>query len=194
MAKTRRSSHRERVRLGRGTHWFESAGGPMTSARSVLLASILCGAGLAGCGSSSNSSSTRAGRSATDLGATSTITSASPHAASSRTESQYVPICKAIGRRERRPPARTKAKVEPICNRASSGAAFAQYMTICQSIVGRAASLSAQVKARAEGTCNKASSGSAARVAAKEVCLEVVSASPISSVRRAKELAACKRG
>jgi hypothetical protein len=61
-------------------------------------------------------------------------------------------------------------------------------------VVAHATTLSASVKSKAEGICNKAASGNVAgaRAAAKEVCVEVINASPIPSAEKAQALAACK--
>jgi hypothetical protein len=50
------------------------------------------------------------------------------------------------------------------------------------------------VKSKVEGICNKAASGdlSGARAAAKEVCVEVLNASPIPAAAKQRALAACK--
>ena len=54
--------------------------------------------------------------------------------------------------------------------------------------------LSADVKAKVEGICNKAADGDieGARKAAKEVCIEVVNASPIPAAAKSQAVAACK--
>jgi hypothetical protein len=51
------------------------------------------------------------------------------------------------------------------------------------------------LKAKVEGICNKASNGdlAGARAAAKEVCAEVINASPIPAAAKAQALAACQR-
>jgi hypothetical protein len=50
------------------------------------------------------------------------------------------------------------------------------------------------LKSKVEGICNKAASGdlAGARAAAKEVCVEVIDASPISGAAKQQALAACK--
>ncbi|MGD0452189.1 MAG: hypothetical protein ABSB69_01205 [Solirubrobacteraceae bacterium] len=50
------------------------------------------------------------------------------------------------------------------------------------------------MKSKVEGICNKAASGNlaGARAAAKEVCVEVINASPIPAAEKAQALAACK--
>jgi hypothetical protein len=50
------------------------------------------------------------------------------------------------------------------------------------------------LKRKLEGICNKAADGNvaAARAAAKEVCIEVINASPIPEAEKQQALAACK--
>jgi hypothetical protein len=75
-----------------------------------------------------------------------------------------------------------------------SAAAIKQYIEICKSIIEREPSLAASVKSKVEGICNKAAAGdiAGARAAAKEVCVEVINASPIPAVAKQKDIAACK--
>jgi len=76
-----------------------------------------------------------------------------------------------------------------------SAATLAQAVATCKSAVQKATTLSASVKAKLEGICNKAASGdlAGARTAAREVCVEVVNATPIpSSSAKQQALAACK--
>jgi hypothetical protein len=77
----------------------------------------------------------------------------------------------------------------------ASPAAVQQIVAECQSVIHRAPTLSASVKARVEGVCNKAASGdlAGARAAAKEVCVEVINASPIPEFAKQRALAACKK-
>ena len=77
---------------------------------------------------------------------------------------------------------------------AASAAAVTEYVAICKSIIRRVPTLSANVKAKVEGICNKAASGdlAGARAAAKEVCVEVIDASPISGAAKEMDLPACK--
>jgi hypothetical protein len=67
----------------------------------------------------------------------------------------------------------------------------------CKSVIKEAPTLGASTKAKVEAICNKAADGdlAGARTAAKEVCVEVINASPIpaGSVRE-HALAACKTG
>ncbi len=72
---------------------------------------------------------------------------------------------------------------------------MAQAVAECKSIIQRDPTLSTSLKAKVEGICNKAAHGnlSGARAAAKEVCAEVINASPIPSAAKAQALAACQR-
>lgn len=158
----------------------------MTTARTVLLAAAVGGVLLAGCGSGSTSISLSTSTPPTNSVVRSTAASASRRAASDGGAS-----CKSISGSEPRLSAHTKAKVEGICNRASSGAALAQYVAVCRSMVQREPTLSAQVKSKTERTCNQASDGAAARAAAKKVCVEIAEASTSPSPFRRKVLAAC---
>jgi len=69
-----------------------------------------------------------------------------------------------------------------------------QAVAICKSAIQRDPQLSAAVKAKVEGICNKAASGdlAGARAAVKEVCVEVINASPIPAASKEQALAACK--
>jgi len=77
---------------------------------------------------------------------------------------------------------------------ALSAAGVAQYEAICKTIIQRAPTLSASVKTKVEGICSKAAHGDAAgaRAAAKEVCVEVINASPVPAAAKQQALAACK--
>jgi hypothetical protein len=70
-----------------------------------------------------------------------------------------------------------------------------QAVAVCKSIIERATTLSAATKAKVESICNKAEHGdlTGARAAAREVCAEVIDASPIPAAAKAQALAACKR-
>jgi hypothetical protein len=76
----------------------------------------------------------------------------------------------------------------------TSPAGVAQAVAECKSIIQRDPTLSSSLKAKVEGICNKAAHGnlSGARAAAKEVCAEVINASPIPSAAKAEALAACQ--
>jgi hypothetical protein len=80
-------------------------------------------------------------------------------------------------------------------NGAAAAAGVAQYVAVCRSVLKREPSLPANVKAKVEGICNKAANGDleGARKAAKEVCVEVIKASPIPSVAKEEAIAACEK-
>ncbi len=135
----------------------------------LLMAALLCGAFAAGCGSSSSTTSSSA--------------TASTPAASTTPATSTTAAAK---------PTPTSPATAPTA--AASAAAVAQYVAICKSIIARVPTLSASEKAKVEGICNKAASGdlAGAREAAKEVCIEVIDASPISGADKAKDLVECK--
>jgi hypothetical protein len=70
----------------------------------------------------------------------------------------------------------------------------AEYAAICKELVQREPTLAASVKSKVEGICAKAANGdlAGARQAAKEVCVEVINASPIPTATKEKSLAECK--
>jgi len=72
----------------------------------------------------------------------------------------------------------------------------AEAVAVCKSVIQRDPTLSSSLKAKVEGICNKAAHGNlaAARAAGKEVCAEVINASPIPAAAKAEALAACQRG
>jgi hypothetical protein len=76
----------------------------------------------------------------------------------------------------------------------TTAAGVAQAVAVCKSIIQREPTLSASLKAKVEGICNKAANGNlaGARAAGKEVCAEVINASPIPAAAKAQALAACK--
>jgi len=135
--------------------------------RSLLIVPLLCGALVAGCGSSSSTTSS------------STTTTTSKPATSSTAAATTATS-----------PTGTTSATSTV-----SAATLAQAVATCKSAVQKATTLSASVKAKLEGICNKAASGdlAGARTAAREVCVEVVNATPIpSSAAKQQALAACK--
>jgi hypothetical protein len=88
----------------------------------------------------------------------------------------------------------TTATTSTSSSTAPSGPGVAQAIAACKAVVQKAPTLSASVKAKIEGICEKAGTDpAAARTAAKEVCVEVVNASPIpSGAIKEKALAGCK--
>lgn len=150
---------------------FSTQGGLMIGRRSPLLAvALLCGALLAGCGSSSSTTSS------TTPTATSTPASTAAATTASTSSTSTAGAAAAAGAA------------------GAAGAGVAEYVAICKSIVQREPTLSASVKSKVEGICNKAASGdlAGARAAAKEVCVEVINASPIPTAEKEKAIAACK--
>jgi ABC-type phosphate transport system substrate-binding protein len=126
----------------------------------LFVVALLCGVLVAGCGSSS--SSTTSG--STTSGSTSTSAPASTSKSTSTTPN------------------------------AATAAGVAQYVAACKSVIQHEPTLSADVKSKVEGICNKAADGDleGARKAAKEVCIEVINASPIPAAAKAQAVAACK--
>lgn len=125
-----------------------------------LAVSLVGGVLLAGCGSSSTT--------------TSATTSAPTSAATT--------------------PSSTSTPTSPSIPTGAGAAGVVQAVAICKSAIQRDPQLSAAVKAKVEGICNKAASGdlAGARAAVKEVCVEVINASPIPAASKEQALAACK--
>lgn len=143
---------------------------------STWLLVAIAGAALgAGCGSSSNS--------------TSSSQSVSTPAASAPATTATAPATS---------PAATGTTSTPASTTSggTSAAAVQQIVAQCQSVIHRAPTLSASVRAKVEAICNKAASGdlAGARAAAKEVCVEVINASPIPAVAKQQALASCNAG
>lgn len=139
-----------------------------------LVVALAGGVLIAGCGSSSNStsssqsSSTPAPSSAAGGTTSSTPATTGTTSTSSPTTTSGVP---------------------------TSPVGLAQAVAVCKSVIQREPTLSASLKAKVEGICNKAASGNlaGARAAAKEVCVEVINASPVPAAAKAQALAACQR-
>jgi hypothetical protein len=129
----------------------------------LLLVVLLCGALVAGCGSSSSS---------TTSASTSTTTSATTAT----------------------PPTPTTSTSPSTTASGAAAAGVSRYVAVCKSIIEREPTLSASVKAKVESICNKAADGDlqGARAAAKEVCVEVINASPIPAAAKAQALKTCK--
>jgi len=141
----------------------------MTSVPAARFAAALAAAALlAGCGSSSNASSTAPTTSTSAPAAAQTTTTG---AASQTTTSGASPA-----------PA----------GASSIGAAEAE--AVCKSVLAETPKLSAALKAKVEGICSKAAHGNLAEAekAGKEVCVQVIDASPIPAAQKEQALAACK--
>jgi len=123
---------------------------------------------IAGCGSSSNSTS------------------------SSQSSSTPAPSGAAGGTTSSTPVTTGTTSTAPTSTPSAAG--VAQAVAACKSIITRAPTLSAATKAKVEDICNKAASGdlAGARAAAKEVCAEVINASPIPGPAKTQALAACQ--
>jgi hypothetical protein len=132
----------------------------------LLVLAALSGVMIAGCGG--GSSSTSSSQSASTTAAT---TSSTP-ATTATAKSSSLPS-----------------------SAAANPAALAEAVAVCKAVIQRAPTLSATTKAKVESICNKAEHGdlAGARAAAKEVCAEVINASPIPAPAKAQALAACKR-
>jgi hypothetical protein len=135
-----------------------------------LLVALAGGGLIVGCGSSgSSTSSTQSSVSVPGGAAGVTSTSTSAGAATTSTSPTSFP---------------------------TSSVGVAEAVAVCRSVVRREPTLSAGLKAKVEGICDKAAHGNlaAARAAGKEVCREVIEASPIPGPAKAQALAACERG
>jgi hypothetical protein len=147
----------------------------MTAKRSTNLAAALaCAALLAGCGSSGSSTTSTTATTSSTAAAQGTTGSGTTATAETSTSAST--------------PTPTSSTAAP------NPAVVAQYADVCKAIIKSVPSLSATVKAKVEGICNKAAKGdeASARAAAKEVCVEVISASPIPAAAKQKSLAECK--
>jgi hypothetical protein len=152
----------------------------MIRGHSTWLVVVLAGVLIAGCGSSSTPTTKSTSPATT---ATATPTTTSPTTTTTTT------------------PASTTKSTAPTSTPniptsiPTTAAGVAEDVAVCKSIIQSEPTLAASVKAKVEGICNKAAHGNlaGARAAAKEVCVEVINASPIpSGPAKEKALAACK--
>ena len=129
---------------------------------------------LAGCGSSGNSTSSSQGGTTPTVPTTSSSSPASTGTTSTSSSATTPSVPTSVP---------------------TTAAGVAQAVAECKSIIQRDPTLSTSLKAKVEGICNKASNGdlAGARTAAKEVCAEVINASPIPAAAKAQALAACQR-
>jgi hypothetical protein len=135
---------------------------------STWLVIALVGVFVAGCGSSSSTSSSQSSSAPASTGSTSTTGTTSTST-----------------------PATTPSVPTSV---PTTAAGVAQAVAACKSIIQSEPTLSSSLKAKVEGICNKAADGdlTGARTAAKEVCAEVINASPIPAAAKAQALAACQ--
>ncbi|HEV3046969.1 MAG TPA: hypothetical protein VGY13_06365 [Solirubrobacteraceae bacterium] len=148
----------------------------MTAPRSTSLAlALACAALLAGCGSGGSNTTGTTGSTASTQGSTSTASSTSTSAPTTSSAPN------------------STTSTQPTTPALGASAA-AQYASVCKAIIKSAPSLSATVKGKVEGICAKAAKGdeAGARAAAKEVCVEVIDASPIPTAAKRRALAECK--
>jgi len=143
----------------------------MTRQLSTWLVVALVGVFIAGCGSSSSSTSSSQSSAAT------ATTSSTPAAGGTTSTSG------------------TTTTPSVPTSVPTTAAGVAQAVAACKSIIQSEPTLSSSLKAKVEGICNKAANGdlAGARTAAKEVCAEVINASPIPAAAKAQALAACRR-
>jgi hypothetical protein len=149
----------------------------VTAGRFTKLAvTLLCGALVAGCGSSNSSttSSTPTTTPAKSSSAAATTPTTASKSSTSKSTASTTPT---------QPTAGTVA-----------GATAAEYATVCKSIITHEPTLESSLKSKLEGICSKAADGdlAGARAAAKQVCVEVIKSTPIPAADKEKALAACK--
>jgi hypothetical protein len=140
---------------------------PSTGKRTLCLAlSTLL---LVACGGSKHSTSSDASTSASAPAATTTATTATSTTAKGPS---------------------VKEPAAPL----STAASVAKYAAICKTIIRASPGLSAGTKAKVQAICGKAAHGelAAARAAAKEVCVEVVDATPLPAAAKSRALTECK--
>jgi hypothetical protein len=133
---------------------------------SICLIALFGGVCVAGCGSSSNSTS--------GSQTVPTASPASPSAAGTTSTSANGPSAGASG---------------------ASSVDVQRAVATCEKLIQLAPTLPPSVKARVEGICHKAASGGleGARNAGKEVCVEVIKASGIPGAAKEQTLAACRK-
>lgn len=144
----------------------------MTKQLSTWLVVGLVGVFIAGCGGSSTTSSSQTGATPAAGSTASSTPAATATSTSAPTTTPSVPT-----------------------SVPTTAVGVAQAVAACKSIVKSEPTLSASLKVKVEGICDKASSGdlAGAKTAAKEVCAEVINASPIPAAAKAQALAACQR-
>jgi hypothetical protein len=147
----------------------------MIRRQSTWLVVALAGVLIAGCGSSSTPTTKSTSPATTATATPTTTTTTTPATATKSTAPTSTP--------------------NVPTSIPTTAAGVAEDVAVCKSIIQSEPTLAASVKAKVEGICNKAAHGNlaGARAAAKEVCVEVINASPIpSGLAKEKALAACK--
>jgi len=141
---------------------------------SKLAVTLLCGALMAGCGSSNSSTTT----------STATTTPAKTSSAAATTPTTAP---KSSTSTASTTPTQPAAGTVP-------GATAAEYEDACKSIITHEPTIESSLKSKLEGICSKAANGdlAGARAAAKQVCVEVIKSTPIPAADKEKALAACK--
>jgi hypothetical protein len=89
----------------------------------------------------------------------------------------------------------TSTSAAAISGSGSNSVEVQQAVAACKAAIHAAPTLTASTKTKLEGVCNKAASGdvAGARKVAREVCVEVVNASPVpSGPAKEQALASCK--
>jgi hypothetical protein len=149
----------------------------VTAGRFLKLAvTLLCGALMAGCGSSNSS--------------TTTSTATTPPA---KTSSAAATTPTTQSKSSTPAATTTSTPTQPTAGTVP-GATAAEYATVCKSIITHEPTIESSLKSKLEGICSKAADGdlAGARAAAKQVCVEVIKSTPIPTADKEKALAACK--
>jgi hypothetical protein len=151
----------------------------------LLVIALLCSALIAACGGSG--SSTTNGSTATSTPATTTTAASTP----ATTTAASTPAATTTAAST---PTGTTATTPTLPLSPAEASGVKEYAAICKLIIAREPHLAASTKSKVEGICSKAAAGNlaGARAAAKEVCVEVISASPIPAAQKAKDIASCK--
>jgi hypothetical protein len=156
----------------------------------LLVLALTSGALLAGCGSSNSTSSNSTPAQVI------TVTQPASTTASTGTTSTSPPTTTTTGTTSTSPTNTATNTPSIPTSIPTTAAGVAEAVAACKSIIQSEPTLSSSLKAKVEGICNKAAHGNlaAARAAGKEVCAEVINASPIPAAAKSEALAACKRG
>jgi hypothetical protein len=149
----------------------------------LLVLALLCSALIAACGSSGSS---------TTSGSTAATTPSTTAPAATTSTATTTPATTTTAAST---PTKTSTATTPsLPLSAAEASGVKTYVAICKLIIAREPTLAASTKSKVEGICSKAAAGNlaGARAAAKEVCVEVISAAPIPAALKAKDIAGCK--